>query len=566
MKSIILGTVLLATSAVAAAWTQAPASTPPPVAAQTSSSAPAQTGAGKPATGDFAGAALGVQGQLESAVAELAKLREQVAQERLPMNKQLNELEAELLTVRQEYQQAMRLVDTRTIDLSDLRQKNKDREEEQSYLAGLFSEYVRNFESRLHIAELQRYRTALDAARLASENRSLTKHEVFQAQAQLLDTAVGRLSELVGGARFEGQAVGSNGLLQQGKFVQVGPVVLFQSADGLVVGTVEQRLGSLEPTVVALESPEVQAAAGQAVAGTGDLFPIDPTMGNAHKVAQIKEGFVEHIIRGGVVMYPILALAAIALLVALFKFFQLVSVPKPSKQSLKNVLDSAAKADPVATQAAAKQVRGPTGRMLERGAEHLLHPPELVEEVMYESVLETRLKLHRFLPFVAITSSSAPLLGLLGTVTGIMNTFSLMTVFGTGDVKTLSSGISEALITTEYGLYVAIPSLLLYAYLSRKAKSVTDGMEKAAMTFVNQARKSELAAPVAVPTERAQATTTQWPPDAGALRELVEQQVREILLQQAIPPERASGDLHHARHAAEITHAEGVKARVGSGR
>jgi len=71
-----------------------------------------------------------------------------------------------------------------------------------------------------------------------------------------------------------------------------------------------------------------------------------------------------------------------------------------------------------------------------------------------------------------------------------MNTFTLMTVFGTGDVKTLSSGISEALITTEYGLYVAIPSLLIYAFLSRKARSVIDEMEKAAVAFINQVSKT----------------------------------------------------------------------------
>jgi biopolymer transport protein ExbB len=92
---------------------------------------------------------------------------------------------------------------------------------------------------------------------------------------------------------------------------------------------------------------------------------------------------------------------------------------------------------------------------------------------------------------VAISAASAPLLGLLGTVTGIMNTFKLITVFGTGDVKTLSSGISEALITTEYGLIVAIPSLLLHAYLSRKARSIGDEMEKNALALMNEIGKAE---------------------------------------------------------------------------
>jgi biopolymer transport protein ExbB len=67
-----------------------------------------------------------------------------------------------------------------------------------------------------------------------------------------------------------------------------------------------------------------------------------------------------------------------------------------------------------------------------------------------------------------------------------------MTVFGTGDVKTLSSGISEALITTEYGLIVAIPSLLLHAFLSRKARGVQDEMEKAAVAMMNQVAKTPL--------------------------------------------------------------------------
>jgi hypothetical protein len=105
-------------------------------------------------------------------------------------------------------------------------------------------------------------------------------------------------------------------------------------------------------------------------------------------------------------------------------------------------------------------------------------------------VLGPKLRCTRWLPFVAIAASSAPLLGLLGTVTGIMNTFTLMTVFGTGDVKTLSSGISEALITTEYGLIVAIPSLLLHAFLSRKARGIQDEMEKAAIAFLNQVAKT----------------------------------------------------------------------------
>ena len=63
-------------------------------------------------------------------------------------------------------------------------------------------------------------------------------------------------------------------------------------------------------------------------------------------------------------------------------------------------------------------------------------------------------------------------------------------MFGSGDVKTLSGGISEALITTEYGLIVAIPSLLIHAFLSRKAKGIINSMETAAVSFINQVSKT----------------------------------------------------------------------------
>ena len=112
-------------------------------------------------------------------------------------------------------------------------------------------------------------------------------------------------------------------------------------------------------------------------------------------------------------------------------------------------------------------------------------PKELLEEILFEDLLEEKPKLERGLSFISVTAAVAPLLGLLGTVTGMINTFKLITLFGTGDAKSLSSGISEALITTEFGLVVAIPSLLLSAFLSRKANSMIAKMEKTSIIFVN---------------------------------------------------------------------------------
>jgi biopolymer transport protein ExbB len=269
---------------------------------------------------------------------------------------------------------------------------------------------------------------------------------------------------------------------------------VFRSADGLQIGTADTKLGSLEPSVQAFPLPEQREAAAQLALGTGGALPFDPTLGNAQKAAAIEETWWQHVQKGGPIMYPMAVLAGAALLVVLGKWLSMLFVRRPARRSVEALLQAVRKGDRNDAIAQAETIGGPAGEMLQAGAEHLGEPRELIEEVMYERVLSTRLRLNGWLPFVAICATSAPLLGLLGTVTGIMNTFNQMTVYGTGDPKTLSGGISEALITTEYGLIIAIPSLLLHAFLSRRARSITDELEKLALKFLAEMRKAETAA------------------------------------------------------------------------
>ena len=442
-----------------------------------------------PAVSTFSQAGASVEQQLQESLAELARLRDEIAKEKIPLGRKLSDLENQLSEVRREYQQTTRLLDSRTLDMSNLRTEIQSRHEEKTYLSNLLGEYIRNFETRLHIAEIQRYREPLEAAKLAMENAGLSEAEVYRSQAALVTASLERLYEALGGSRFEGSAVDASGLVKRGTFVLIGPAALFRSTDGQSVGTAEQRLGSLEPTVIGFDAKETAEAAGAMVSSGSGRFPLDPTLGSAHKIQATKETVVEHISKGGPVMVPILGLAAAALLMAFFKGVGLARLRSPSEKRIRELLRAIAQRDPQAARKA-KAIGGPTGEMLLAGVEHIEEPAELIEEVMYERILATRLRLQRFLPFIAISASSAPLLGLLGTVTGMINTFKLITVFGSGDVKTLSSGISEALITTEFGLIVAIPSLLIHAFLSRKTRGIIDRMEKAAIAFINQVSKT----------------------------------------------------------------------------
>jgi biopolymer transport protein ExbB len=100
-------------------------------------------------------------------------------------------------------------------------------------------------------------------------------------------------------------------------------------------------------------------------------------------------------------------------------------------------------------------------------------------------------RLDRFSSAIMVIAAVSPLLGLLGTVTGMIATFDIITEFGTGDPKLLSGGISIALVTTELGLIVAIPMLLLGNMLSAWAEKIKDGMEHSALHLINEYNKQK---------------------------------------------------------------------------
>lgn len=478
----------------------------------------------------FEGARLDIERQLEESIQELADVQAALTREKLPLSRRLGELEAELTRVRSEAIDAMRRRDSSNFQLSTLTSGNKARRDEVNYLSNLLGEYVRNFESRLHVAELARYDAVLERATLAVQNESLAEREAFDAQSAVVSMAIDRLDEAIGGVSFEGQAVGSDKLVHDGQFVLLGPTALFVSADGLQVGTAEKPADSTQPTVLGFQLPEDVEVAKALVGSGSGMYPIDTTLGRAHKIAESDSSFFGGIEDGGAVMIPILVMAGLALLVAILKLLSLVatSLAQPSQRRVRGLLELISKGESESAERSAAKMGGPIGRMLAVGTQHLGEPRELIEEAMYESVLKTKLKVQSFLPFIAICAASAPLLGLLGTVTGIINTFEMIQIDGSGNVKSLSGGISEALITTKFGLIVAIPSLLLHAFLSRMAKGVVDRMEGTGISFVNEVSRSTLE-----PAARHARTVGEGPADGSSAvpadADAVRAQVSQIL-------------------------------------
>lgn len=427
-----------------------------------------------------------MQARLDAASKRLTDVRAKIADEKIPLNQALAAAEQTLSGLRREYDETKRQSDGAALEMSSLRTEIKQRESERNYLSSLFGEYARNFETRLHITELEAYRETLDDAKRALERLADDPAGAFSDQLRLILISLARLEEMAGGLTFEGRASGEDGLVKHGKFLLFGPVAYFVFDDGAMVGVANQRVGSLIPVVEPYADPALAAMAKNVVTkGEGEI-PFDASLGNARKIEATHETLKQHFLKGGPVMWPMLGLLCCAALVALVKWLSLSVVPMPRAKRLAAVLEAVRVKDTDKTKALVAKMWGPAGKMLRAGCGLLDQPKELIEEAMFEKMLEAKFRLNRLLPFIAVTAACAPLLGLLGTVTGIISTFKLMTVFGSGDVKMLSSGISEALITTEFGLYIAIPSVLIHSFLSRKAKGLGDRMEQIAIRFMGE--------------------------------------------------------------------------------
>lgn len=155
--------------------------------------------------------------------------------------------------------------------------------------------------------------------------------------------------------------------------------------------------------------------------------------------------------------------------------------------------------------AVCQRVQNSPGRVLAATLRNLGRPREELEDIVSESVLHETPQLDRFGSTILMLAAVAPLLGLLGTVTGMIATFDIITEFGTGNPKLLSGGISVALVTTELGLIVAIPALLLGNLLGGWASRIKDDMDRAALRVINISAGAKLKPPL--PGEPDQAPT-----------------------------------------------------------
>lgn len=199
-------------------------------------------------------------------------------------------------------------------------------------------------------------------------------------------------------------------------------------------------------------------------ASTGmHAFPLDPSKGAILSLMVQSPDLKERLAQGGGIGYLILILGAIGLLMVIQRAIGLLMARRG--------IEAQAESDDV-------DEKNPLGRLQKIANGITSQNIDAISLRLDEQLAEESSLLSRGLPTVAVLAAVSPLLGLLGTVTGMIETFQQITLFGTGDPKMMSGGISQALVTTQLGLSVAIPLVLFHSLLTGRANRIVEKLGK----------------------------------------------------------------------------------------
>lgn len=187
---------------------------------------------------------------------------------------------------------------------------------------------------------------------------------------------------------------------------------------------------------------------------------------------------------GGWLMAPIIACSVIAVAICLERIWTLRTASVTPTRLLNNLVDAFQAGSLSAEELDVIRDRSPLGRIMVAGLKNASHGRDVMKESIEEAASEVIHELERFISPLGTIAAITPLLGLLGTVIGMIKVFNEIMIQGTGNAQVLAGGISEALITTAAGLAVAIPALIFHRFFIRRIDSLVVSMEQQAVKLV----------------------------------------------------------------------------------
>lgn len=243
-----------------------------------------------------------------------------------------------------------------------------------------------------------------------------------------------------------------------------------------------------------MNSGNILAEVGQAFEASRDsqfmMLPVDVLLSTtlstelaSSEEKSFRETLAQTFRDGGILMYPIALLFFIGLLLVLERF--VVLLVKGASLRYRKVVDLASSGNLEEARLLAKKMHGSVGKVVQAGILRDYADRDSAEKAIEEVFAAEVPALERGLSTISVMATTAPLLGLLGTVMGMIQLFQVITMHGTSDPKLLAGGISVALVTTEAGLIVAIPLQLLHTFLANRIDGIRSRMEKAGLAVLN---------------------------------------------------------------------------------
>ena len=412
---------------------------------------------------------------LKDSIERLTLLRQQVEQEKIPLAKAVAKLERDARDKRAEIDRRLRQRDNRDASLLQLKEEVRENEAALETSLRLLKDYARGWTQSIPSSERILHADSLSAA-LSKEKGD--RASSFSAYLEMADFSTTALLSQAGGLAYSGDAiVPPEGVRESGTFWTIGPVLYFRGEKGssgfldksyerVADSSMELTADSVKrntPPRLLIANAGTSQQIGTALAsprGSSALLPMDPSLGKALVIEGSEPTLWEEMQKGGIWIYPILFFALASVLIALFKAVQILRIPFPH--------------GPVTL---AGNFGGPFELLRKTAQGYRGKKPEILEEILYEIIIDWQARLEKGMPLIAITAATAPLLGLLGTVTGMIDVFRQITNFANPENSELARGISEALVTTKFGLITAIPSLIAHALLSRRLQGLVSKME-----------------------------------------------------------------------------------------
>lgn len=258
--------------------------------------------------------------------------------------------------------------------------------------------------------------------------------------------------------------------IEDRQVVRAGPFSAISGGEYILWDSVQQQLKVLgrQPPSKYLDTIGEYVDSDEEFAG----LAIDPSRGSLLSVLIETRTLIERIPEGGGVGYAIMVLAAFAAVVGAIKFVTIIMTARKVSAQKKN--------------ANRPDKTNPLGRILAVAKDNPDVDREKLELLLDEAVLRETSKLESWIWLVKVVSVVAPLMGLLGTVTGMIKTFQSITLFGAGDPRMMAGGISEALVTTMQGLVTAIPMVLIHSALSYNTKQIVDTLDEQSAGLIAQ--------------------------------------------------------------------------------